>query len=138
MINKKSQIGIEYMLIMAFVTFVLIGIISVAFFYGGGIKDRLKIVQVSNYANKIISTVESVHYYGTPSKATIKVYLPEGINDIQIIENSLFITIQLHSGISKISFPSDVPVTGSLSTNGGVQRISINAQESGVNLNTLS
>lgn len=108
--TKLAQISTEYLIIVGFVTFVVIGILAVAFFYSGMIKDKLKITQVNNYANKIISTAESVFYHGEPSKATISAYLPDNIKDIEILDNSLVISIQLSSGLNRIAFSSNVPI----------------------------
>ncbi|MFA5174470.1 MAG: hypothetical protein WC438_04790 [Candidatus Pacearchaeota archaeon] len=130
MINKKSQVSIEYIIIMGFVTIVIIGLLGIAFVYSGSIKDRLKMTQINNFGNKIISTAESVFYYGEPSKATISVYLPENVEQIEISENTLFITYQGSSGIDKIAFSSEVPIEGTLNSISGVKKIEIIAEES--------
>ena len=76
---------------------------------------------------KVISSSESVFYAGAPSKATISTYLPEGVVDIEIIENSIVISMQTNSGISKTSFSSKVPIEGSISTASGIKKIKIEA-----------
>jgi len=96
---------------MGFVTFVIIGILGVALFYSGGIKDRIKITQMTNCANKIISSAESVFYAGSPSKATITCYLPEGIQNIYIDTDGtsdLIFELQTSTGRSTTSFTSNV------------------------------
>ena len=127
--NKKSQAGIEYLIIIGFVTFIVITILGIALYYSSGIKDRIKIIQMSSCANEIISSAESVFYQGNPSKATILCYLPENINQIDIIENSLIFTYQSGSGISKTSFSSKVPISGSLPAFFGTRKIKIFAEE---------
>ena len=107
---KKAQISFEYLTIMGFVTFILIGIIGIAFFYGASTQDRLRMTQVNNFGNKIVSTAESVFYAGEPSKATISVYLPENVKEIAIAENSIYISIQLSTGLNIISFLSEAPL----------------------------
>ena len=107
--SKRSQISFEYLIIMGFVTFVIIGIMAVALFYSGGIKDRIKMTQMTNCANKIISSAESAFYAGKPSKATITCYIPEGIVNIEIDnEMELIFTIQTSTGKSATSFASNV------------------------------
>lgn len=135
--SKKSQISIEYIIIVGFVTFVLIGILGFAYFYSGNIKDRIKIIQLNNFGNKIISTAESVFYYGNPSKATISVYLPEGVTEIDISENSLFIASYTSTGLQKSSFSSKVPIEGSISASSGIKKIEVIAEESRVSINNL-
>ncbi len=135
---KKSQISIEYLIIIGFVTFILISILGVAFYYSGGIKDKIRVVQLNNFANKIISTSESVYYYGRPSKATISVYLPENVREITISENNLFITSQTSSGLEKTSFTSKVPIEGTLSINSGIKKIEIVAEEDKATIGLVS
>jgi len=130
--KKRAQVSVEYLIIVGFVVAVLIGIISLAFFYSGTIKDRIKMTQINNFVNKIISTSESVFYAGEPSKATISVYLPEGVKEIEIIENSLVLTFQASSGLNKVSFSSQVPISGAIDSNSGLKKIQAVAEETQV------
>ncbi|MFH1521741.1 MAG: hypothetical protein ABIF18_02165 [archaeon] len=107
---KKAQSSMEFLILIGFLTFVIIGILSIGYFYSGTINDRIKSNQVHSFANKIISTSETVFYAGEPSKATISAHLPENIQDIEIIDNTLVITYRLTTGENKISFPSNVPI----------------------------
>ena len=127
--GKKSQVGIEYLIIFGFLTFVLIITIGIAYFYSESIKDRLLITQVSNFANKIVATSETVFYYGTPSKATIRVYLPEKVQSIEMTDEGLIVSTQLNSGISKTLYSSAVPLQGNLNVTPGVHYVVITAQE---------
>lgn len=136
--SSKSQISIEYVIIVGFATFILIGILSLALIYSGSIKDRIKLVQVNNFANKILSTSESVFYYGEPSKATISAFLPEGVINITISGNTLYIETQTSSGIEKNGFLSNVPITGDITTSPGIKRLEFTAEETTVSINKLS
>ncbi|MFH1711595.1 MAG: hypothetical protein ABH840_04750 [Nanoarchaeota archaeon] len=127
--RKKSQVGMEYMIIIGFVTFIVITTLGIALYYSSGIRDRIMVIQMSNCAKEIISSAESVFYQGNPSKATILCYLPENINQIEIIENSLVFTYQSDSGISRTSFSSKVPISGSLPAFSGTRKIKIFAEE---------
>lgn len=131
---KFAQVSIEYLIVVGFVTFVIITILGIAFFYSGAIKDRIKTTQINNFANKIISTSESIFYYGKPSKATISVYLPDNVKDINITDNNLYITFQTSSGPNKIAFSSKVPISGTLSSGQGLKKIQIEAQDNYVNI----
>jgi hypothetical protein len=135
--SKRSQISFEYVIILGFVMIVIIGILGVALFYSGSIKDRIKVIQVNNFANKIISTAESVYYYGEPSKATISAYLPDGIKDITIMENSLFISTQLSSNLEKNSFSSQVPIEGNITVSSGIKKIIIKAEENKTRIDSM-
>jgi len=133
--NKDAQISMEYLIIVGFVTFIIVAILGIALFYSGSIKDRIKINQVNNYANKIISTAESVFYAGSPSRATITCYLPQSVEDVEILGNDLILTVSTSSGINKIAFPSKVPSSeGSetLSHTQGLKKIKLQAEKTQV------
>lgn len=119
----------EFLILMGFLTFVIIGILSIGYYYSNTISDRMRSSQINNFANKIISTAEIVFYAGKPSKLTISAYLPEGIEEIQIIDNDLIITYSLTTGRNVISFSSEVPmienISAELSSTSGIKNIII-------------
>ena len=129
-IVRKAQVSIEYMLIAGFVTFVVIAILGLAFFYSGSIEDRMRSTQLNNFAEKIVSKSEKVFYAGEPTKTSFKVFLPKGVKNISVESDNLIFTIQTHSGIDTIAFTSKVPISlsGNLTTNWGVKQISIVAE----------
>ena len=138
MIKKRfAQVSMEYLIIMGFVTMIIIVILGIALTYSGSIQDNIKVTQVNNFANKIIASAESVFYYGEPSKSSISVYLPEGVKEIQIIENTIFISLTTSSGLNKIGFSSEVPINGSLTISPGIKRIEISADDEQININMV-
>lgn len=124
---KKAQISVEYLIILGFLIFVVISILGVAFFYAGNVRDKIVMSQVTSFANKVVSTAESVFYSGEPSKATISGYIPQEVRDIEILEDSLIIDVQTSAGVSKVSFSSEVPITGSITSDQGIKKIKIEA-----------
>ncbi len=118
--------------LLVFTIFVVIAVISIAFFYSGTIKGKIKETQINNFANKIISTAESVYYSGSPSKATISCYLPEGVREIIITNSELIIKFGTSSGENIIGFSSRVPISGTLSSSQGLKKIQIEAQADNV------
>jgi len=129
--SKQSQISFEYLIIMGFITFVIILVLAIALFYSGGVKDRIKITQMTDCANKIISTAESVFYSGYPSIATISCYLPEGIQDIIIEGKELVFTLQTSTGKPTTSFASNVQLAGDIMATPGLKKIRLEANEDG-------
>ncbi len=135
MVDNKSQVSFEYLIIMGFIMFIIIGTLGIALFYSGSIKDQVKMTQLTNCGNKIVSTAESVFYAGQPSKATITCYLPENIKIITILEEGLYFEIGTSSGITKTIFSSNVPLgegTNPLGSGGGLKKIELTAEESRV------
>ena len=130
--KKDAQIGMEYLMIVGFLTFVFIVTLGIAFYQNNILKDRIASNQVVNMANKIISSSESVFYSGEPSKITLVSYIPDSISSIQIIENSLLITFQTSSGENVISFPSNVPISGNINYTSGLRKIILEASNNTV------
>ena len=129
---KNGQISTEYLIVVGFVVFLVLGILGVAFFYTSITNDQIKGSQVSNLANKIISSAESVFYAGEPSKLTITGYLPIGITRFEIAPDEIVVSISTSSGITTMSFTSNVPLSGNVSHTDGVKRIEILAQQNEV------
>lgn len=126
--RKRGQVSTEYLIIIGFVTFFIISMVGIAFFYSNTIKDRIKVTQINNFANKIISSSESVFYAGKPSKATIFVYLPDNVKKIEIAGDLIF-EFQTSSGTNKVAFSSKVPLSGTLTTSPGLKKIQMEAEE---------
>lgn len=126
---KKGQISVEYLIVIGFVVFLVISIVGIGYFYASGIRDRIRVNQVTTFASKLISSSESVFYAGEPSKLTITAYLPVGIRSIEVIENDLIISMTTNSGITTMAFTSNVPINGIISTEEGVKRVEVIATE---------
>jgi uncharacterized protein (UPF0333 family) len=135
--KKKGQVSVEYLIVFSFVVFFVIVVLGIALSYSQSIRDSMRFSQVESYANKILSSSESVFYSGVPSKATIQAYIPEAVEKVEIVENSIFITIGSSSGINKIAYPSNVPISGTLSNNQGVKKIEIVANETSITISEV-
>lgn len=126
---KRGQSSMEFLILMSFLTFVIMGILTMGYFYSNTINDRMKSSQITNFANKIILTSETVFYAGEPSKATISAHLPIGVNDIEIIDDAIIITYHLVTGQNKVAFSGNVPIvensTAELSSDHGIKNLII-------------
>ncbi len=136
---KKGQISLEYLIVVGFVVFVVIVMTGVAIFYTAGARDRIKTSQLSNFANKIITSAEAVYFAGEPSKVTITAFLPEGVESFEIVQNYLVFNISTNAGTSSIAFPSSVPIdaTSVISTSQGVKKIEIAANSQNVKITQI-
>ena len=132
--KKRAQIGMEYLMIIGFLTFVLITTLGIAMYHNNTIRDMIASRQVASMSNKIVSAAESVFYAGEPSKVTIVSYIPETISKINITDNTIFVTFQSSSGTNRVSFPSNVPITGTISTVSGLRNIIIEATSNSVTI----
>ena len=132
--KKRGQISIEYLIVVGFVTFIVIAVLGVSYFYASSIRDQIKSSQISSFAEKIIVEAEKVYYASEPSKSTISVYLPAGINSITIEEQNMIISYQSSSGTTISAFKSNVPIEITTTITEGPKRLSITAQSSVVSI----
>ncbi|HKL24488.1 MAG TPA: hypothetical protein VJ912_04075 [Candidatus Nanoarchaeia archaeon] len=134
---KKGQVGVEYLIIIAFITLAVSTTLIIAQFYIGASKTSIKENQIENFANKIIESSESVYYSGEPSKTTIEVFLPDNLKNITLSGNELIVEYSITSGISKRAFQSNVPLNGSIKKEQGIRKIIIQAKKDFVIINDL-
>jgi len=130
--NQKAQVGVEYMIIIGFVTLAIMSIVTLAYFYSGHIKDRIRLNQVENFASQLISSAESVFFAGEPSKTTVRLYLPEGVEDITIMTDQIIITTRVSSGLNKRGFESQVPLSGTITSTMGIKKLLLQANDDDV------
>lgn len=128
MIKRKGQVGVEYMIIIGFVTLAIMSIVTLAYFYSNHVKDRIRVNQVENFASQLVSSAESVFFAGEPSKTTISLYLPEGVEDVTIVQDAVIITTRVSSGQNKRAFSSKVPLNGSISFSEGIKNLVLKAE----------
>ncbi len=127
--EKRGQISVEYLVVISFVTFIALSVLGVAIFYSAEIQDAIKMIQVEQFSQKVISSAESIFYSGEPARITITAYLPRGINSIDIDNKDIIFEILTSSGITKIAFSGNVPMEGNIPTSQGVKTLQLIAQQ---------
>tara|TARA_Y100000034_G_scaffold113315_1_gene148200 strand:+ start:3636 stop:4061 length:426 start_codon:yes stop_codon:yes gene_type:complete len=130
--GKRGQISIEYLILIGFVVFIVIIMIAVSLQYTSGIEDRLKQNQIDAFANKIVNSAEIVFFAGEPSKITLSVYLPRGVDSVTVNTDEIVFNYNLTSGSNVRAYGSDVPLTGSITNWDGVKSVELLAQETSV------
>ena len=82
--NKKSQIAMEYMLIVgfAFITSILMFVL----FYGESaeISSQITSKQIDQVATQIASSADKIYYLGENSKTTLKVNIPSNLDNATV------------------------------------------------------
>ena len=127
---KRGQVSVEYLILVGFLTFIIIGILGLSFYYSNSVQDQIKSTQVQSFANKLISTSERVFYSGKPSKATITAYLPEGIQSIEFYEGGIVIAYKTASGLNKNHFESNVQIfINNIDLGSGIKKLEVTANE---------
>ena len=136
LMTAKAQVGIEYMMVVGFVTLAIVSVLTLAYFYSDQIKDRIRLNEVESFATQVLNSAESVFFAGEPSKTTVKLYLPEGVNEIAISPEGILIKTKTRSGGENVRFyESKVPLVGSISSTEGIKRVAVIAEEDKVSIN---
>ena len=125
--SKKGQISIEYMSIVGIVTFLVIALFALSQYYVGEVKTTVNSNQADQIAKLIVENAEIVYYHGEPSKVTLNVQMPKGIEEIDIYENEISFTLTRGDRTIDIFYPSSVPMQGNISTTQGARSITIEA-----------
>lgn len=127
-VSSQAQSGIEYLMIIGFVTLAVSVVLLLAYFYIGISKDRIRDNQIEVLANKIINSAESVFFAGEPSQATVTIYMPGNVNKIEFLDKDLIITFSTSSGTSKRAFSSRVELSGNINPTEGYKKLLIKAE----------
>jgi len=136
--KKNAQIGIEYMIIVGFVTMAIMLILAFSFVYSNQIKDRIKLNQAENFAIQLINSAESVFFAGEPSKTTASLYLPDGVEEIYFSSNAFIISTRVSSGVNRRSYSSKVSIqnTTTINTNEGIKKLVLEARANHVDVSS--
>jgi len=125
---RRTQVAMEYMVIIGFVSITIIFLISISNLYQRDITDQVVLNQADQLAREIVDAAESVYFLGEPSKTTISTSIPARVNQITIGNREVAFEVKTGSGISNISYSSLVNLTGELSNHEGKRTISLEAR----------
>ncbi|MEM3113483.1 MAG: hypothetical protein QXI33_03630 [Candidatus Pacearchaeota archaeon] len=125
--KKAGQIGVEYLIVIAFVTFIVLTTFTLGIYYSGAIKDKIVSDQIENFAYNLINSAESVFFAGEPSEITLNLYLPSSVSNITIQNDGIVITSETSSGINVRFFESRVPLSGTISPTPGNKILKLKA-----------
>jgi len=129
MYKKRSQISVEYMMIIGFVTLITVPLILIYHSFMQDSRDDINSVQVQQIAQKIVDAAESVYYLGEPSQTTLSVNIPDSIILVNLTAGyEIVFKIKTSSGAADIVQSSSVNITGSLPINKSAYAIILTAK----------
>jgi uncharacterized protein (UPF0333 family) len=131
---KKSQISLEFAIIIGFVTMLLIPLISTFYMKISDTNNLVITRQAYNLARDITDSAENVYYLGAPSKTLLKVYMPANIRKVEIGNNSVVFFVKIGNSTSELESTSKVPVYGALKSGEGIRYITIEAEGNSVHI----
>lgn len=125
---SKAQVATEYVAIVGFVLLAVIFLSVASYFYQSKITDQAVLNQVDRLARNLVDTAESIYFLGEPSKTTIKVNIPKGVDSIAITENTISFRVQTSRGLTDVSYSSSVDLRGYIDKFEGLHHITLEAK----------
>ena len=126
---SKSQVSVEYMLVMGFAALITIPLLLIYYTYSSYSTDSVASSQALQIARKIVDASESVYYLGKPSQTTLKVNFPDRIQSTNLSNKEVVFKIKTQYGIGEVVQVSAVNLSGTLPTTQGIHIITIKAQD---------
>src|SRR3989344_6125805 len=124
----KSQVSVEYLMIIGFVAIITIPLIIIYYNYTADSSDEIASSQINYIARKIVDAAESVYSLGSPSQTSIKVYIPSQIKGASLDNREVLFNVSTRAGISEIVQVSSVELVGALPITEGIHTITLKAQ----------
>ena len=125
----KSQISVEYMLVIGFATLMTIPLLLIYYTYSSDSSDSVATSQALQIARNIVDSSESVYYLGKPSQTTLKLNFPDRISSIKLENYEVVFQMKIKNGITDVVQVSAVNITGTLPTSQGIHVLTIKAEE---------
>ena len=127
--NLKSQVSVEYMLIMGFATLMTVPLLLIYYTYSSDSIDSVATSQAMQIARRIVDASESVYYLGKPSQTTLKLNFPDRIYSTNLSSKEVVFKMKTKNGITDIVQVSSINISGSLPTTQGIHIITVKAEE---------
>ena len=111
--RKKSQLATEHLVIVGLVLVILIPAAYFLVTYKGYSSDAVKSSKIENAANEIVKAANNLYNYGTESKTTIEVSIPEGVQSIDFEENEIiFNYLTSTNEVNELAKAADTELVG--------------------------
>jgi hypothetical protein len=119
----------EYLLMMGFTLLLLIPIMILFATESNNIKSDIAASHATQIARKIADKAEEMYYQGEPSKTTIRVNIPQGIENITFQNREVVIYYKTPDGVlQEIIQVTPINISGSISSLQGIHLISIKSE----------
>lgn len=123
---KRSQAGIEYIILVGILLLFLIPSIHYAM---SEATLSIKINQLDNAVRRIAKSVNAVHAIGPGSQEIVTITLPGGVTGFNVTGTEILYQTTLFAGTSDFHYPVTAVVNGTLPYQAGTYRIHVIAQE---------
>ena len=131
-----GQVAFEYMIIVAAVLVFLIPVWT----YVSGVQmqagSELSISYARNAAEQIADTAGLVYSQGPPAKVNMRIYIPSGVEEINIIGKTIVLRVRTTAGVSDVFSISIAEMNGTLPSQEGNYLVTVEAKDGFVQIST--
>ena len=84
----KAQVSMEFLLVVGFAFLMTIPLIVIFYQQSQSINTEVSASQVDKVASEARDAADEVYYMGAPSKKSISIFMPEGVNSVSFTNNT--------------------------------------------------
>lgn len=129
--KKRGQISIELVITIGFALLIIIPLTLLLYEYTIQRNQEINSNQAGLIARKITDAADSVYYIGYPTTKSLKIYMPEDIESINISGRTII--FRLTTGLEEVSV-ANINLTGYISPTSGRKHLIVSALEYMVNI----
>jgi uncharacterized protein (UPF0333 family) len=128
--RKNAQVSIEFLFVVGFAFIISAGLAYVFIVQSENINIGITSAQVDKITSEIRDASDEVYYLGSPSKKTLTLYFPQGIEAITFYETSIIFNISSPNGnYEVVKWASSNFSSNSIVTTGtGIHHVTVEAR----------
>lgn len=134
----SGQTAMEYLIIVSLVMVFMIPIWTYVTNTQQSTSSELALTYAKNTANQLADAADLVYSQGPPAKIRINVYIPYGVQNITIINNTVKFEVWSELGTTDIFAFSTAQINGTIPKKQGYYWIDIEATDNIVQINQTS
>ncbi|UCD03064.1 MAG: hypothetical protein JSV63_00295 [Candidatus Aenigmatarchaeota archaeon] len=123
----KAQAAFEYMLVVILVLAFLVPLWTYMLSVNKEASDELSLSYAKNAVESITSAADLVYSQGPPAKVRITVFIPDGVEEVNITNRTVNFRVAFSAGVTGIFALSRARLNGTIPTKRGTYWLEIEA-----------
>jgi uncharacterized protein (UPF0333 family) len=132
--QTRAQISMEFLLVVGFAFLMTVPLVIIFYQQSESINTQVTSSQLDKVASEVRDAADEVYYLGSPSKKTVTIYMPKGVNSIAINNNMIDFVVDSPNGDYEIVKWTVANLTGTIRTFEGIHHISVESYDTYVSI----
>jgi hypothetical protein len=133
----KSQAAVEYFTIISIALLLLLPLSLYVNELLTGYRDDTRLSLAKDLVKKLGENVDWVYSQGPPARVSLKVYVPEGVEEASLENKTILLRMRTSAGLSDVYYMAVPELNGSLPSESGYYSVSLVAYENYVNISVI-